>query len=152
MSATKEIIKNIQSLTANSSLLESDYKSILERIESFGYSVNMQSDSFPIAFAIEKVENYVKNNCNVTVIPDGLKSVVIDRVCGEFLFAKNQIGGLDETFNIETAVKQIQTGDTNVTFAIGEGSQTPEQRLNNLITYLIAKGEGEFVCYRKVKW
>ena len=73
-------------------------------------------------------------------------------ICGAFLFALKQTGTLNTTFNLEAAVKQVQTGDTNVTFAIGDGSQTPEQRLNALLAYWMTNGEGDFVCYRKFKW
>lgn len=152
MSVTNEIIQSIKALMTNSNLTDAFYESVLKRLETLGYTVNMVTDSWLIAFNIQKVESHIKNRCNTSSIPDGLLEVAIERVCGEFLFTKKQTGQLDGTFNLEVAVKQIQTGDTNVTFAIGEGSQTPEQRLNNLIAYLMAKGEGDFVCYRKVKW
>ena len=42
---------------------------------------------------------------------------------------------------MSAAVKQVQTGDTNITFAIGQGSMTPEQRLDSLIAYLRTRGK-----------
>lgn len=123
---------------------------ILKRLESFSYVVK-ESDAFMVGFSIVKVENKIKNACNTTLLPDGLKITAVDMICGEFLYSLKQTGKLNETFDFEMAVKQIQTGDTNVTFAV-ESSQTPEQKLNAFISYLITKGEGELVCYRKVKW
>ena len=103
-----------------------------------------------IGFSVQKVENTIKNECNVTSVPDGLYNISIDMICGEVLFSKKQTGQL-EGFNLETALKSVQAGDTTVTYAI-ESSMTPEQRLNNLISYLLNYGKGEFACYRKIKW
>lgn len=55
---------------------------------------------------------------------------------GEYLNAKKAMGQLTG-FDLDAAIKQIQEGDTNTVFALGEGSLTPEQRLNVLIDYLI---------------
>lgn len=123
---------------------------VLKRLESFSYTVK-EEDTFVVGFSIIKVENKIKNACNTALLPDGLKITAVDMICGEFLYSQKQTGKLNETFDFEMAVKQIQAGDTNVTFAV-ESSQTPEQKLNAFISYLISKGEGERICYRKVKW
>lgn len=123
---------------------------VIKRLESFGYTV-VESDAWAIAFAIMKVENHIKNSCNTALIPDGLTIIAVDMVCGEFLFAKKQSGTLIG-FDLEAAVKQVQAGDTNVTFALGDGSYSPEQRLDSLLSFLMSRGEGDFTCYRKIKW
>ena len=78
----------------------------------------------------------------------------MDRICGELLFSKKQTGKLnaENGFDIEVAIKQVQAGDTNVTFAVGEGSETLETKLNKLISYLMKLGEGDFICYRQLQW
>ncbi len=123
---------------------------VISRLESLGYTVQ-DADSWMICFTAQKVENHIKSSCNTTLIPDDLYQAVVDEVCGEFLFSKKQSGQLTG-FDVSAAVKQVQTGDTNITFAIGQGSMTPEQRLDSLIAYLRTRGEGDFVCYRKIKW
>ena len=55
-------------------------------------------------------------------------------------------------FNFDMVVKQLQQGDRTIQFAINEGSTTDEQKLTSLINYLITYGEGDLVCYRKLKW
>ena len=145
------VLTNIMTILGISSLDEQFIELVLKRLESLGYIIQ-DGDGWMIGFSVQKVENNIKNSCNTTSIPDGLKYTAVDMICGEFLFALKQTGKLNETFNLEAAVKQVQAGDTNVSFAIGEGSQTPEQRLNNLLTYLMTKGEGDFVCYRKIRW
>lgn len=125
---------------------------VKERLQSFGYDLK-ENDEAILIFCIQKVENTIKNDCNVSSIPDGLVNIAVDMVVGEFLttkktFAPNDITGLDLDF----AVKQIQTGDTNTVFATGEGSLTAEQRLNTFLNYLLTYGRDEFSCYRKIRW
>lgn len=125
---------------------------VKERLQSFGYTLK-NGDEVILNFSIQKVENTIKNDCNVSSIPDGLVNIAVDMAIGEFLTAKktfspNDIAGLDLDF----AVKQIQTGDTNTVFATGESSLTPEQRLNAFVSYLLTYGRDEFSCYRKIRW
>lgn len=125
-------------------------ETVKERLRSFGYEFQEQDEAI-LNFCVQKVENTVRNDCNVSAVPEGLFSVAVDMAAGEFLSAKKtfdpkSIAGLDLDF----AVKQIQTGDTNTVFS--DGSLTPEQRLNNLIDYLLTYGKDEFSCYRKIRW
>ena len=125
---------------------------VKERLESLGY-VLKDGDNTLLTFSIQKVENTIKNDCNVPSIPDGLMNIAIDMAIGEFLTAKKTFVPADlEGFDLEYAVKQIQTGDTNTVFATGEGSMTPEQRLTSFIHYLLTYGRAEFSCYRKIRW
>lgn len=123
-----------------------------ERLQSFGYEIQ-DGDEIILNFSIQKVENTIKNDCNVSSVPDGLVNIAVDMAVGEFLTAKktfspDSIAWLD----LEFAVKQIQTGDTNTVFATGEGSLTAEQRLNNFLNYLLTYGRDQFSCYRKIRW
>lgn len=125
---------------------------VKERLQSFGYEVQ-SGDEAIISFSVQKVENTIRNDCNVSSIPDGLENIAIDMAAGEFLTAKktfspDSIAGLD----LDYAVKQIQIGDTNTVFATGEGSLTAEQRLNSFLNYLLTYGRDEFSCFRRIKW
>lgn len=122
---------------------------IKNRLASFGYTL-LDTDSFALEFVIDKVENKIKNECSITEIPDGLYQVEIDRICGEFLFAKKQSGQLTE-YNFDLIEKQIQDGDTSVTYAV-EAGQTPEQRFDKLVRSLMDTGKGEFASFRRLRW
>lgn len=100
---------------------------------------------------ISNVQWRIKNLTNLQEIPDGLESMAVSMAVGEYLNMKKATGSL-EGFDLEAAVKQIQEGDTNISFAIGEGSLTPEQRLNSLIDYLINGRIGEIYRYRRLVW
>lgn len=123
---------------------------ITERLASFNYTVT-EADSWTLTFLIQKVENHIKNITNLSTIPEGLANVAVDMVVGEFLLNKKSMGNL-AGFDLETAVKQIQEGDTSITYAIGEGSNTPEQRLDALIAHLMDYGKNELLSYRCIKW
>lgn len=123
---------------------------VKERLASFDYQVT-EADSWMLTFLIQKVENHIKNICNVSTIPEGLGNVTVDMVVGEFLLNKKSINDL-AGFDLEAAVKQIQEGDTSITYAIGDGDLTPEKRLDNLIKYLMTHGENELISYRCIKW
>ena len=125
---------------------------VKERLQSLGYTVK-DSDDIAINFAMQKVENTIKNDCNVSAIPDGLMNIAIDMVVGEFLMSKKTFAPNDLlNFNLDSAVKQIQEGDTNISFAVGEGSKTDEQRLDSFIDYLLNYGRDEFITYRRFRW
>lgn len=123
---------------------------VKKRLESFGYSYN-ESDSWVLGFVIEKVINVIKAECNVSEVPEGLEQIAIDMVCGEFLFSKKQFGQLTD-YDFEAIAKSVKDGDTTVTFAIGEGNSTPEQRFNSAVQYLMTYGKSAFASHRCIKW
>lgn len=140
----EDILANIKSII-DSSLAES----VLQRLDSFKYKVT-ESDTWSICFAIQKVENRIKNFCNITSIPVGLTNTAVDMACGEFLYIKKQTGQLAiEDLDLSNAIQQISEGDTSVTFSSGASD---EDRFNDVLNYLLHDGEGDLLCYRKLKW
>ena len=126
------------------------------RLESMGYEVDEETgstDLFLINFMIQKTEAHIKNSCNISSIPDGLYQIAVDMACGNFLYEKKAVDADSLTgFDLDAAVKQISEGDTSITYALGEGSTTPEARLDAFIAYLIGYGEKDFVTYRCMTW
>ena len=100
---------------------------------------------------IRNVQYRVQNETNQSELPEGLVSVAVYMVVGEYLNMKKVSGQL-EGFDLDAAIKQIQEGDTNTVFAIGDGSSTPEQRLDALISYLINGRTREFYRFRRFVW
>ena len=122
---------------------------VLQRLVSLGYKVEENDDWF-LSYAQQTVENHIKNTCNVTIIPDGLFNIAVDRVCGEFLFSKKQTGKLSiDGLDLDGAIASITQGDTNVSFVAGASD---EEKFNQLINYMMTKGEGDLICYRRIKW
>lgn len=127
-------------------------KMIVQRLSNFGLKL-VKTDNWIIMFCMNKAINHVKNSANISIIPNELYEIIVDRICGEFLFNKHKSNQLTlDNFDFDSAVKQLQEGDTTIQFAIGEGSMTDEQKLTSLINYLLNYGEGDLICYRKLKW
>lgn len=116
------------------------------RLQSLGYKAS-GNDDMALSFALTKVENEFKNFCHIKTIPAQVEAGLIDRVCGDFLFAKAQSGELDDVFQIDQAIKSIKMGDTDITYA--EGSKA--DKINMLIAHLQGKA-GDWVCFRRLKW
>ncbi|ENY8749778.1 hypothetical protein ACF128_003778 [Clostridioides difficile] len=125
---------------------------IEKRLESFGYILK-DGDKWLIDFVREKIENIIKLDCNIKTMPIELKEIEADMIVGEFLFTKKNMGQLDiESINFEAVEKSISEGDTKVDFAIGSGSQTPEQRFDSLIAYITAYGKNKILTFRCLRW
>jgi len=121
----------------------------LEYLNAFG--VTGAADDPFLDYVIRNVRAKIANLTNREDMPDGLQSVAVSMAVGEYLSLKKDAGQL-EGFDLEQAVKQVQEGDTNITFAIGEGSKTPEQRLDSLIDYLINGRRAELYRFRRLVW
>lgn len=129
-----------------------DVETVKKRLESFGYEVG-EDDEFALTFCIDKVRSTIKNEINWQDVPEELEHIAVDMAAGEFLLSKKTFAPSDiKGLNLDYAVKQIQTGDTNTVFATGEGSLTPEQRLNTFINYLLSYGRAEFNSFRRIRW
>lgn len=127
---------------------------VKDRLHSLGISVSSEPsnvDEVIIKFSIEKVTNHIKNQTNLSEIPTGLLEVAVDMAVGEYLYTKKSMGQLNvETLNFDLIEKQVQDGDTNVTFAV-ETNSTPEAQFNAFIQYL-RHDEVDFLRYRVLVW
>lgn len=129
-----------------------DLTIITKRLESFGYSVTGSDDDL-IDFCISKVEQHIKNFCNIPAVPDELQEVAVDMVCGELLNMKFLTGSLDDLsgLNLEVrGVKTITEGDTTVQFADTDPSDAA--KFTSLINDLIHGREGDLICFRRMRW
>lgn len=104
-----------------------------------------------LTLALEAAEQRIRNLTNQSETPRGLEPLAVRLAAAEFLRMRRTCGRL-EGFDLELAVKQLQEGDTNTTFAVGEGSATPEQRLTEFITALSSGCEAELYRYRRIAW
>ena len=123
--------------------------SVIQRLLSFGYEVT-DVDVWMIAFTMQKVTSQILNEINHPFIPDGLKEVFVDKVCGEFLMMKRDTGTLILTnLDLDGVIQSIKEGDTSVTFS-AEGSD--EAKLNELLSWLMHGKEGDLLCFRRMRW
>ena len=105
---------------------------VKERLQSFGYTLQ-DGDETILTFCIGKVEATIKNDCNVSEIPEGLVYIAVDMAVAEFLSAKKTFSPESiQGINLNFAIKQIQTCDTDKVIA-KEGSEDDGNLVQSLI-------------------
>lgn len=129
------------------------YEGVVMRLKFFKYDVP-ESEKSIIDYVILKVLSSVNNKTNQCYttddVPYGLYSIVVDKVVGEFLMFKKNMGDIPE-LDLSPVEKQIQVGDTNTVYAV-ETISSPEKRYDALINFLIFGRDDELVRYRRLAW
>lgn len=116
----------------------------IEQLERFGIKLT-EDDTLELSFAVNKVQESIRNTTNRLTIPEGLTYTAVNMVCGEFLHIRNATNRLEE-FNVEQALKEIKVGDASVTLGSGGAD------IGTLINHLLVVGRGDVLSYRKLKW
>ena len=125
-------------------------ENVIKRLKHLGYVASAE-DNEQIEFELNKTLNYVKNYCNITTIPEILDLRIIDKVCGEFLHYKKNSGSL-ENFDYDAVIKSIKEGDTTITYAVGQGEDTPENRFDTFIKSLDRGFDKWLTPHRRLRW
>lgn len=123
---------------------------VVERLAQLGYKTSTE-DADQIEFETTKILNYVKNYCNITEIPEILDLRIIDRICADFLYYKKNSGSL-EGFNYDVVIKQIKEGDTTISYAVGQGEDTPENRFDAFVKQLERGFDKWITPHRRLRW
>lgn len=122
-------------------------QSLILRLASLGYEYKPEDQSM-LEFAVQKAEHMILNRTNTDEIPEGLKEIEIDMICGEFLKLKKGMGQLTG-YDFEQVAKVVKLGDTSVDFGSGD---TAEQRFDKSVDYLINGHLEDIIRYRVMLW
>lgn len=123
---------------------------VVKRLKDLGYTTTTDDDSM-LEFELQKTLNYVMNYCNITEIPEILDYRIIDRVCAYFLYNKKNSGSL-EGFDYDVVIKSIKEGDTTITYAVGQGEDTPENRFDAFVKSLERGFDKWITPHRRLRW
>lgn len=123
---------------------------VINRLGHLGYTAT-EADYDHIDFEITKTTNYVLNYCNITTIPEIINPRIIDRICSDFLYYKKNSGSL-EGFNYDAVIKSIKEGDTTITYAVGQGEDTPENRFDSFVKSLERGFDKWITPHRRLRW
>lgn len=123
---------------------------VINRLTQLGYTVTVE-DSNQIDFELDKIVNYTLNYCNVQEVPKIVELRLIDRVCSDFLYYKKNSGSL-KGFNYDAVIKQIKEGDTSITYAVGQGEDTPENRFDAFVKQLERGYDKWLTPHRRLRW
>lgn len=106
----------------------------------------------PLLHAVVSNTEYRVLNKTNTALPmaEDLESIAVYMAVGEYLKCKKVCGQLDG-IALTPEVKRLKEGDTDIQYAIGEGSLTPEQRLDQMIDWF-QKRSRELYKFRRLVW
>ncbi len=105
-----------------------------------------------LEYLCESVRREVCNEINQPALPEALRYAAAEMAAGRWLQFQKGAGRLDGWELDEAAVKELREGDTTVSYALGAGSCTPEQRLDALIGRLTEGRSGELLRFRRLSW
>lgn len=125
------------------------FNAAFKLLEDIGYSMK-DGDAGILKFYADRVCENIRNECNISEIPDGLAHLAVQRTVGEFLGAKLAFD-TDSLIGVDTerVVKSVSVGDTSTSFEVGKN---PEERLSAACELLKKAGKGELSCYRRIRW
>lgn len=127
---------------------ESFIKDVIMRLERLGYKFNNEKDNPILKYITDKVEQEIMNRINQSEVPDELRFVLIERVCGEFLYSQRGSNMLTDN-QIDAIISSISEGDTSVSYDV---SSSPEAKFDLLITHLKSYGNDEILRFRRLVW
>lgn len=125
---------------------------VTEKLKSLGYNVN-DSDLVLIQFAINGAEQYIKNFCNITVIPPELYFVAVDIAAGTLLRTKSSVGeNVCDNIDFNAGrISNISEGDTSVGYTYDNNNTSAASRYITLLDRLCNR-DAELIAFRKLRW
>lgn len=120
---------------------------VVARLEGFGVLV---VDDLTLAYSMTSTYLTIRNECNVYKVPDDLLTVYVDMCCGRYLLTQLNTGKLLlDGVTPSDVVKQLTEGDVSITY---DENASDSAKLNKFIDYLIDKGKGEMLRFRRLTW
>ncbi len=100
--------------------------------------------------ALARADQFIRNFCHISEIPDGLLYARTDMACGYLLQDLYNTGQLDEVYGISGTVSSLKIGDTQVNYT--DGTASANTRVLSMIDELINGKRGDLLRYRKLCW
>lgn len=124
---------------------------VVKRLKSLGYVV-LDSDTILIEFAINGTEQYIKNFCNIAIIPAELYYVAVDMAAGTLLKTKSSLGeSVCDNIDFEAGrVNSITEGDVNISY--GYDSNTSNAAKYTALLDKLCNRDAELVTFRRLRW
>ena len=123
---------------------------VMDRLESLAYHI-VGEDSLLIKILIEGVTTEILIKCNITELPDELKPMAVDAVCGRFLDQKHSSKQLED-YDFATAVSSITEGDISISYSTSSGTSNPEETFKACIKEMAKLNPYKLHAFRRLKW
>ncbi len=124
---------------------------VILRLQALGYNID-EGDNVALEYVINGTEQYIKNFCNISEIPDELYYVAVDMAAGTMLKTKHSIGiNVCKNIDFESdSIKSITEGDVSVTYN-SDSVNSAAAKYNALLDKL-CKRDKDLIAFRKVRW
>lgn len=127
-----------------------------DRLTALGFLIG-EADTPLLAYTAAKAEQTVRNECNLSQVPEALRYAVVDLAASEFLLSRKAApaegGEKPAAWEFGTAVRSVQEGDTTISYlTAGEGGVTQEMRLDTLISRLREDALEQLLPFRRLRW
>lgn len=124
---------------------------VILRLQTLGYNID-EGDNAALEYVINGTEQYIKNFCNISEIPDELYYVAVDIAAGTLLKSKHSIDiNVCENIDFESdSIKSITEGDVSVTY----NSDSVNSAAAKYSTFLdkLCKRDKDLIAFRKMRW
>ena len=131
--------------------LVSRVKKLLESL--YGYKVTDTADHNLIEFAIEERTDFVKAYCNRSDIPELLEKQIVKMACGQFLYQKYLMGGIDALgATTLPLITSTTIDDTSVSYSSGGSSVNPDVLIVNHLKSLRRGNLATLQEFRRLKF
>ena len=124
---------------------------VMDRLESLAYHI-VGEDSLLIKILIEGVTTEILIKCNITELPDELKPMAVDAVCGRFLDQKHSSKQLED-YDFASAISSISEGDISINYSLGNSASTsPEQMFKSMVEDMGKLDPYKLHAFRRLRW
>ena len=112
------------------------------RLNSLGIRVDNDA-AILINMCIERAEGTIKHTCNLSAVPAGLETILVDMAVGEFLLTQKTFGKLMESTSMRRLLSKSRWGiPTSATVRILQRARSSGLTLS----YPILRGTGRKSC------
>lgn len=124
---------------------------VMDRLESLAYHI-VGEDSLLIKILIDGVTKEILIECNITELPDELKPMAVDAVCGRFLDQKHSSKQLED-YDFASAISSISEGDISINYSLGNSASTsPEQMFKTMVEDMSKLDPYKLHAFRRLRW
>jgi hypothetical protein len=118
---------------------------VRERLAQLGIDTETIADEV-IDFACHRVDEHIKNVCNLSYVPTEAELLAVDMACAYIIGDRVAVGMLGD-FDARGALKAITEGDVKLEYDTDGEADAMTTLINTL-----NRGESELYRFRKICW
>ena len=163
----EKVVKNVEEIKVELNILntligskniEEDFEKIMTKCRMLGYTFQADTKSEDLAvikILLDDVLKYIKHFCNLDTVTDEiqeeLSGYISDRVAGQFLFDKRNLGGLAGMVDFDVTPSSVSEGDTSYSVA-SSGAESGEASYLKRLDNMRNGDDLQLLRFRRIPW